>query len=274
MMANSKPTPTFEVRFVGLDLSPEKIPLRAVGDALSAVQDLASGRDPMVTLHVPQDKGIGLVKVRRGSAVYDCVSRAPQEAIENLERVGSLLAMNDNESDETPGDGDVLIAALRPIESLSAIAKALGCRVEVALAGVRQPPVFIIEFDAYSRLSSRLLLEGETTIVGKVERVGGATGIRCALRIAGRRRILYCNVETHDKELVRRLGQCLYEDIVATGTATWIHRTWHVYKFTIRGFSQPRLGNSRKAIEELRSAGLKAWDQIDDPEGYIKGLRS
>jgi hypothetical protein len=48
-MPHEVPQPTFLVRFVGDNISPELIPLRAVNKALSAVQDIAVGRDPFET---------------------------------------------------------------------------------------------------------------------------------------------------------------------------------------------------------------------------------
>ncbi len=267
MASKKKATPTFEVRFVAPGLALEQIPLRAVSDALSAVQDLASGRDPFETSHVPPEKSIGLVRVRRGSAVYSCVSHAPDEARANLAHVGALLSSEDGHEMEEDG----LVAALRPIELLSGVARSVKCRVEVALMG-EQAALFVLEGDAFDRISSRLLLHGDTTVVGEVKRVGGATSRRCLLRLPDRRRILYCNVESDD--LVRRLGQHLYEQIAATGTATWIHRSWRIYQFTIKDFTQPRLGDPNEAIEQLRNAGLKAWDQIEDPDAFIRELRS
>ncbi|MEX0716300.1 MAG: hypothetical protein WD066_06935 [Planctomycetaceae bacterium] len=263
-----RPEPTLEVRFVAPGLAPEKIPLRAVSDVLAAVQDLASGRDPFETPHVPPEKSIGLVDVRRGSAIYRCVARAPEEALSNLGRIGSLLMSENGYGD----DGDKLAAALGSIHDLSAVAKQVGCRLEVAIAGVRKEPLVVIQAEDYQRLSKRLLLAGETTVTGEVERVGGVTGLRCALRVPGRHRILYCDVK--DRSLARRLGEHLYEDIVALGEAKWIYRSWRIYKFTINDFNQPRIGDSASAIENLRRAGLSAWDQIRNPEGYIREFRS
>jgi hypothetical protein len=267
MMQISTNRPTFEVRLVGPDLTPERMPLRAVNDVLSAVQDLASGRDPFEVRQVPPEKGISLAKVRRGSAVYACVAHAPDEARANLSCIGRLLASGNAEA----VDDDRLIAALRPIQLLSEVARAIDGQVQVALKKSASPLFSVIK-DAYQRISDRLLLKGETTVIGRVERVGGATGMRCLLRVPGRRRGLYCSVA--GRKLAQRLGQHLYEDIAAVGTATWIHRTWRIYHFTIRDFSQPRLGNARDALNELRNAGLKAWDVIDNPEGFIQELRS
>ena len=244
--SGAKPSPTFEVRFVGRDLLPEKIPLRAVSDALSAVQDMASGRDPYEEQHVQPEKSIGLLDVRRGSAVFSCLAHCPDEALANLRRVGVLLATPDERN-----DGDGLIAALQPVRSLSEVAKSVGCRVEVTLGGRPKQSLFSVSEDDYDRIAGRLLMTGETTIVGTVEHIGGATGMRCLLRVRGRRRILYCDVKT--KDLAQRLGRHLYEEIAAAGTATWLHSSWRIYRFTINDFVQPRLGNVLEAIEEIRT---------------------
>lgn len=266
-MPTEKPQPTFLVRFVGENIAPEKIPLRAVNDVLSAVQDIASARDPFLTSHVPPEKAIGLLDVQRGSAVYGCVARAPDEAKRNLGRVAAVLSPNGHAEDNS----DLLVSVLSSIQSLSSVAKSTRCRIEVDLLDGQQECTFSVSEGDYTRLSKNLLLTGDTTVVGRIERAGGATGMRCLLRVPGRRRILYCNVES--RKLVRRLGQHLYEDIAATGRAVWIHRSWRIYKFTIRDFSQPRLDNGGQTIDELRSAGLDAWDKVTDPAALIEELR-
>ncbi len=259
------PEPTFELRFVAPGLLPEQIPFRSVSDALGAIQDLASGRDPFETRQVPQEKQIGLLKVRRGSAVYSCISRAPDEARKNLNLVGKMLSGLDGKYKE----GDLMVSAFRPIETLSTVARTIGCRLEVYPAAKKDSPIFAIEAGDFDKLSSRLLLKGEATVLGTIVRAGGATGMRCLMRVPERHHLLYCDVE--DRKLVRQLGKHLYEQIAATGTATWIHRSWHIYEFSIRGFTQPKLGDPTKTIAKLRDAGLSAWDSIPDPDAYTKG---
>ncbi|MCC6492639.1 MAG: hypothetical protein IT424_06435 [Pirellulales bacterium] len=268
--AKRKPAATFELRFVAPDLVPEAISLRNVSDALAAVQDLAVGRDPWEMASVPAEKSIGLLDVKRGSAVFECLSHSPQEAIANLSRVAGILS--DGESANEEDDGDRLIAALRPIKNLSDIASRVGCVLEVRLAGRhRNGPLFTVGRQDFQRISRRLMLTGETTVIGTVLRVGGATRWRCLMRVPGRRRALYCDVRNRD--LLRRLGEHLTENIVATGTATWIHRTWRIYRFEIKDFTQPHLGNVGEAIGELRNAGLSAWDKVSDPRKYLGGMR-
>lgn len=239
--------------------------MRAVSDALSAVQDLASGRDPFVMPKVDPEKAINLVEVRSGSAIYSCVARAPAEAVENLARVGALISAAEIQD-------NALIPVLKPLERLSEVARTLGCRLEIIPSGADGEPLLVVEDQSYEKLSKKLLVRGDATVIGRVERAGGATEMRCLLRVPGRRHLLYCGVRS--KELVQRLGQHLYERIAAVGTAVWIHRTWYIYEFTINDFSQPSMGNAREAIERLRSAGLSGWDEVEDPEAAIRDLRS
>ena len=275
-MAKKKPANTkrsgvtFEVRFIGEGVTPDRLPLRAVGDALSAVQDLASGRDPFELSQVPREKSINLVDVKSGSAIYMCVAHAPEEAIGNLERIGSVLSTSNG--DAFHGDVvDELVSALTPIKSLSEIAKHFNCRLQVHSSTRGKQRLLAVGEGDYQRISKRLLMTGETTVTGTVQRVGGATKPRCLLRVPSRRKILYCDVE--NKDLLRRLGQKLYERIVAQGTATWIHHSWRIHAFTIKDFSQPKLGDVNSAIKELRDAGMSAWDDISDPETFLGELR-
>ena len=259
--------PTFVVRLVAPGLSPSKLPFRVVSAALSAVQDLASGRDPLESRQVPDEKVIGLVNVRKGSAIYSCISRSPTEARTNLRIVGEILAG----AIDAENPDERLASALKPIEKLSEVAKTFGGRVEVALAAQPREPLFRIEKEDFSKLSAKLFLKGETTVIGTVKRAGGQTDMKCALSVPGRRRLLFCDVKS--KEIVQRLGRHLYEEIAAQGEVTWIHSSWHIYKFTIHDFSQPRIGDAGKALEKLRLSGLGAWDKIDDPQELLKGLR-
>jgi hypothetical protein len=264
-----KPEPTFEVHFSDPKVNPESLPLRSVSDALSAVQDLASGRDPFVTRHVDREQSIGLLDIRRGSATFRCLSHSPKDAIRNLNRVARLLS----NGDAGHANDDKLVALLRPIESLSEISKSVNSPLEVRLPGERRA-LFVVQEHDFVRLSARLLMEGDTTVTGTVKRVGGATRVRCLLRIPGRTRGLYCDVKDDKKrELVRRLGRHLYEEILAQGRAVWIIRSWRIFKFTITDFTQPKFGKPADALKALRSAGLDAWDDIDDPEAYLREMR-
>lgn len=259
-----KRRPTFEVRLKGPGIDLEAVPLRAVSDALSAVQDLACARDPFQTSKVSSDQAIGLVRVKRGSAVYVCYALHAADALTNIHRTGQLLS---GSSDDRIDDQDRMVSSLKPIEVLSAISRQLRCEIEVRSVGDKEPLLTVDQND-YERIAKKVFLTGETSISGRVMRVGGATGLRCLLRVPGRPKLLYCDLT--DRKLAQLLGQHLYETIIATGTATWIHKSWMVYKFSITSFSQPKIRDLNSALDGLRSAGLDAWDHIDNPEEYLE----
>ena len=72
-------------------------------------------------------------------------------------------------------DDDRLVAALRPIRVLSEVAKTIKGHVEIAL-NKKSAPLFSVASNAYQRISGRLLIAGETVVVGQLQRIGGATG--------------------------------------------------------------------------------------------------
>jgi hypothetical protein len=264
-MHQRAPTPTLEVLFRGADLAPELIPLRSIAETLSAVQRLASGRDIDETEPPPDNDAIGLLRVRRGSAVFQCVANNPTAALSNLKSVGQALTALETASTA------VLDYALRPIETLSTIARSLACNIVIRKAQDRSL-LATVDGDSYKHLSQNMLMSGETSVAGRVQRVGGATEMRCALRIEGRHRLLFCDVAS--REISRKLGQHLYEEVVAVGMAQWFQRSWKIFSFEIRDIYTPRPGSLVEAVRALHAAGGKAWDAIQDPMAYLKELRS
>lgn len=265
-MAQKKPSPTFEVLFTGPQLYPERIPLYALAESLRAIQRLAVGEEAVDEDEEEEEPAIGLITVKRGSAVFQCVAKNAPVAIEHLEYAGKLLAHPEIEPDS---EFDYVLA---PVRRLSAIAQSLGCSILVRRPKRSDGILATIDAESYKKISTSLLLSGETTILGWVERVGGATDMRCALRVPSRHRLLFCDVESQD--VSRKLGQHLYEEVAAIGLAHWIHRTWRLFSFKIRDIYQPERGSILAAFDALRNAGGKAWEKIPDPGAYLQEVRT
>jgi hypothetical protein len=98
--------------------------------------------------------------------------------------------------------------------------------------------------------------------------VGGATDKKCGLRVPSQSRMLMCNVASVD--VARRLGEKLYQEVAVHGMARWLKTSWRIVAFTIREVYQPKLHSASEAIEALRKAGGKGWDNINDPEAFLK----
>ncbi len=260
-MTARKPSAVFEALFERRDLHPEQIPIGHLTRVLSAVQRLATGRDEPDDgdgLRVEETK-IGLLQIRRGSAVYQFSAPVPGIALGHLRETGRVL-----ERPDEIGESDYI---LNPVEELSAIARSLECAITLKVPGKGGPVLARIGPDSYASVSRRLLISGETTIVGRVERVGGATEQKCGLRIPSQSRMLFCKVAS--TETARKLGQKLYEEVVAQGTASWLRTSWRIVAFNIQDVYQPEFKSATRALDALRAAGGKAWDDVEDPQAFL-----
>jgi len=256
-----QPQPTFEVAFLGPGIAPERIPIRTLSDTMQAVQALTNGRG-FTTPEERKTASIGLLKITRGSAGFQCVAPHPSEALNYLHLTGTLLAGDSKITDTTQE------FILPPVETLSRIASSLQCRILLCPPRKRDEPFAVIDGESYTRVSEGVFVHGETSIRGQIKRVGGVKNMRCALRLPDRAELLYCDVPS--SETARKLGQHLYQNVVAVGMATWFSRSWRLYSFKIQEIYQPKEQPVTKAFEELYEAGGKAWAEIENPEEYLR----
>src|ERR1017187_6090041 len=261
-MANKSPNPVFEVVFQGI--YPEKIPLGTLSRILSAIQRLASGvdsdEDEEPSEAVLLGNQIQLLGVKRGSAVYKFAGEAADQIMQRLLLVGDVLANPGN-----IGENDYLLG---PLERISTSARTLGCEVQVRKPGRDGSVLADIGPKSYDTIAKSIFVNGETSITGNVQRVGGATEMRCALRVPIQQRLLFCKVKT--AALARTLGDCLYKDVSVTGQARWIKGTWHINAFTVTGVSELKKGSVLDAFKAIYDAGGNGWDAIEEPEKFLE----
>lgn len=261
-----RPPPILEVRFEGPGIDPEKIPITMLARTFSAVHRLAAGPEAARRVGrntLEQEEPLRLVKVKRGSAVFSLGGQPSPVVLDRLRETGKVL-----QEPETGGDKDYI---LNPIEQLSAIAKKLACAIILRDPRNNTNGVLArIESGSYQKIARSILVSGDTSFVGKVERVGGATARRCALRVPFQANLLYCRVESDD--VVRKLGQHLYEEVVVHGAALWLKTSWRVVSFKVTAMSQPKQGSLKEAIRALRDAGGKDWDDVDDPQTFLEEI--
>ncbi len=264
-LAKRPPTANFELYFP--EVNPETVPVRALSDTLSAVHRLAFPEDLDIDAgDIEEGAGeeerkriaVRVLRIRRGSAAYACVADRPDVFIQNLRRAGSAIRGN--------SAADLQLASVSPLRTLSQIAKAL----ETAIA-IREPggsaEVIRIEPSTYEGIAESLLVRGRKTLVGEVARVGGATAPRCALRVEGRARLLFCAVKGEDT--IQQLARHLYKEAVVTGEATWLRHNWRVVDFEIEAVEELPQEPLSAAFDALREAGGDAWDSIADPSAFL-----
>ncbi len=265
-MATKKPNPVFELVFSGQGIYPEAIPLGTMSRILSAIHRLATGIElpeeetSPTQEKAPDEKEIQLLNVKRGSAILQFSGKSPSQVIKNLREVGTVL-----QHPEKIGDN---IHFLHPIEELSSTARKLNCSIILREPAKENAGLAQIEGNSFESISQSVFVTGETAITGIIERVGGATVLKCGLRVTFQPRMLICGVA--NTEIARVLGQRLYQEAIVHGTARWVKSNWRIYSFEIRNVQQLKTGSLDEAMEALRKAGGKEWDNIEDPQEFLE----
>lgn len=252
---------SFILRFVGDKVRPWLVPINTLAKALSAVQRLVV-EEPEDEEEIHEKSLLHLLDVTKGSACYPVYAEDKDQAIDALRQVGKAIA--------DPDYVDTVSHILNPLEDLSAIAKQLDCELELSLPNngevlARIQPV------THKAIAHSAFISGDSSLEGYVERVGGATSLRCGLRVRGQANMLICRVQNFD--VARQLGQHLYEHIIVDGNATWFRRSWKLHSFEIRAMRKLDDKSVSDKFDALRQAADGFFDNINDVESYISDLR-
>lgn len=256
-MATKRPTPSFVIRLTGGEISPERVPLRILSDAASAITRLAIGG-----ADESESKSVRVLGVKRGSAVYPCLMETENETHDNLSAVGKVI--------EDPHSDLLTHTMLRPIDRLAKIAASLECQIQIQLPGTSKA-LATITSNSYQRIRGVALMHDEATVNGYLVRVGGASDRKCAIRVYGRDRLLICQVDTED--LSRQLGKHLYEPVTVYGRGLYFSRTWDLIHLRIDKATFSSNDDYDKMMDEFRAAGGDAWDDCQDVDGELRSMR-
>jgi hypothetical protein len=261
--------PDFEIRVVGPGIRPMGVSVRALSRILNAVQRLIERTEEEEPEgeekeRVESASPLHLVKIASGSARYGVLSDTADTALATIEDAGKFL--------RDPAHSEWEPEVLSPIQRLSEVAKSLQGDIEFRRPGKEGELLATITSRSYDEMSREAFVTGDSTISGYLERVGGATSYFCGLRLPEQpSRMLICPVES--ESLVRQLGQHVFENVRVFGTVTWFRRNWRVRKIYVKSFEQPKEGSILEALNRVYEAGGKAWDDVEDVEGFISEMR-
>jgi hypothetical protein len=247
--------------------------MRALTRTLNAVQRLMEHTEEVPDLDeteaeqteaVQPTAPLHLIGIVSGSAMYNVAAEDPERALKTLSETGISLG-----NPERSQWGDELLS---PVERLSDVARSLGCEIEFRRPGKDGDILATITPQSYEMLSATAFVNGESSICGYLERVGGATERRCGLRLPNQpAKMVFCPVQT--VELVRQLGQHIYRNVIVSGTVTWFRRTWKVKSVLVKSFEPAKEGSILEALGHIYEAGGKAWDDVEDADKLIAEIR-
>ena len=207
-----------------------------------------------------------LVGIRTTSAGYAISTPVCDSALSLLAATGAAI--------EKPTESEWSGPTISSLKDVSEVAKSLGVNVEIRKPGSKRRLGDIIAKitpETYDVVSRSAFVHGETSLFGRLVRIGGASEARCALRIPDESKLIYCGVASD--ELARKLSNHLYDDVSVHGVATWLRATWRISSFEINSFDPPKTGTFQDALVDIWRAGGKAWDKVKDPNKFISEMR-
>lgn len=200
---------------------------------------------------------ISLVDIQENSSHYRFVSNIKNVVFAAAFTINSAIASN-------------VYAGLpyKTVEQLGEIwkfTKRKNCQAE--LSGKSLPKAVIVPENPI-QISKDFFFEGETTIYGRVERVGGSTPkVRIKLDSED---VLYVEV---NEPLAKQLAGRLYESISLKGLAKWRKHDYKIEDFKIESVQPFEEGKITEAMKELRQVIGGGWDKVENVDDYIMNSR-
>jgi hypothetical protein len=268
----------FVVRLVGSGIKPWHVPMRSLARLMDAIQRLVAQEEEVEDSieevpEVPPEQIVSLgsnvlklVGIRTTSAGYAISTPVRASALSLLTATGQAI--------ENPSESEWTGPTISSLKDVSEIAKSLGVKVEIRKPGSRRrlgDVIAKITPDTYEQVSQSAFVHGETSLLGRLVRIGGAEEARCALRIPDESKLVYCGIASD--ELARKLSNHLYDHVSVHGEATWLRATWRICGFEIKAFDPPKTGTFQDALSDIWRAGGKAWDKVKNPNRFIAEMR-
>lgn len=110
---------------------------------------------------------------------------------------------------------------------------------------------------------------GTTTLVGQCVRTGG---VQPSAQVRPAKGGGLVTVQA-DRQLVKELGDRLYETVALEGEAVWDSDTWAVTEFRAARVLPYRQADPLAAFRELAAVSGSTWDGVD-AAGYVRAARS
>lgn len=272
--AAKKPEVAFVIRLVGKGIKPWAVPLRALATVLECVQKLVEQKDeadedPTLASRDEFDQAgavLHLLNIKSSSAAYGVAAPDRLGAVTVLTRFGSALVK--------PRDEDWLDSTLSSVRDISKVARSLGCEIEFRKPGKPRfgDVIARITPTTSADIEESAFVFGHTSVYARIERIGGATKMGCGIRLPrSPRKMIHCEIGS--EELVRDLGQYLYQHVSLHGHATWLRHNMTLKSMRIDSYDPPKTGSFETMLRQTHKVGGHAWDHIDDPQDYISKMR-
>lgn len=162
--------------------------------------------------------------------------------------------------------GELPNSSLRALGQVASFTKRHDCQAEFYASGSASPVAVVTPT---VDVPPPQLVPGETTLYGKVIRVGGRRPRIMVETLSGE--VVYCDTT---EDLAKELAQRLYQFTRLEGLALWDPDEWLLDEFTVTAIGeQAGARTPAAALELLRELIGGYYANVADPVRYVSGLR-
>lgn len=249
----------FTIRLTGNGVEPSRVSAGDLAQLLIAAEKIVMSVARQSDQDAPDDMFISLADLQAGSLRMPFTSNQPERTGAAFKQ--AIANISNKRFEDLPGPA---LEGLRTLTSYTAEREG----VTEFWNGSTAEPLLRLYPDFVAQIPRPQYYRGETTLYGKVERLGGVRP-RVKLRVSGNQ-VVYGDIT---EEQGRLLGLEIFEHVGLAGNATWDARTGEVVYFRVTDILPYKPVSAQEAIAELRAATRGTYDKIEDVDLFAFQVR-
>lgn len=247
-----------KIRFFGEGIHPNTIRASDLAEALMAYEEslliILSKIHPNI-----KDAYISLDKVKDESATYIAEPSVKLELIESASVLNNAIA-----------EGTLNEWPVKIIENLKVIQKvSKKYNGQAELNGSPKVRKVVINHETNLEVDETFFIQGNTTIYGKIERVGG-TDPAIRLKLDNGKSI---TVRVKEKD-AKIAASKIYERVGMKGVGKWYKSTKDLESFKLKEFIMLTNTPLEERMSKLSELLYPYWKDIENPDTHISNLRN
>lgn len=165
--------------------------------------------------------------------------------------------------------GNLPVKAVEALQTINRFCKTKKCLAEWRDNPFSDLPLATLTPESEIIIPETSYLFGETTVYGKVLRVGGVDP-KVSLKLGDTQPILYCSIS---QELAKEIAQDLYLDIGFKGTAKWYLADYTIVDFKISEIVRLNKTSFVDTMKDLKNLIGVHWNDVKDVIDEVSKIR-